>query len=451
MTQCCDRRRRLSSVPWLWVWCAGIVLLIQGTACHAFRVCGKDDCDGLDGRGGAGEATDGGAGGATDGRGGSGTANTGGDARMGDGAAAGVVSGGDAGLAGDPSNPCAAPRASCDDSVPNGCESDLSLDVRNCGRCGARCVGVCAAGACHAFEPLIDSIEVPDFGGIAVTSSQAYCLSTPIASDETELLSCSKDGVNVSTLVSGLTEVNRLLPGIDRLYLFSSDASTPLWSVPFAGGALHDEQLGAQAAALSGTWLYTLDANGKFERRNEIHRDVVEPLPLPAQVSPSAAMTLSATGAFVALVASDSATSRYSVFILDPAQPNLQWELVGSGLGSPGRIRLGQNAVYLALTIASGSGELREHRFDGSERTLSSAPELIDFAVYANEIVYVSWRDGDQRRLRVLSLADPQHGILDLQASDALRSLEIDGQYLYFGGALRRNVARLPLWIDAIH
>ncbi len=49
---------------------------------------------------------------------------------------------------------CQAGSADCDGVASNGCEQDVSSDVRNCGRCGARCTdrpsshATCVAGAC---------------------------------------------------------------------------------------------------------------------------------------------------------------------------------------------------------------------------------------------------------------------------------------------------------------
>lgn len=47
---------------------------------------------------------------------------------------------------------CPGGRADCDGNASNGCETDLTSDLRHCGLCGRACLGsmMCNAGACSS-------------------------------------------------------------------------------------------------------------------------------------------------------------------------------------------------------------------------------------------------------------------------------------------------------------
>ena len=417
--------------------CAASAFLVA--ACHEFHVCYDPDC-GTTAAGG--DSTAGSAGNlGTSGSGGESGGNaSGGGARD----AAGAAGDGEAGA-----SFCPPHWGDCDESTLNGCEADLTADIANCGKCQARCVGICSAGKCQVFEPLASPVDVLATGSIAFTADHVYCLSGDLLDGTPDLVRAAKDLSGFETLLKAGPGARTLLTGVDRIYLAAA-YDEQLFSVLLSGGALQDEKLVVGSAARSGTFLYYDDGHGQTNRRSEFGHAIEALPPIPAYAEYDDVL-LTADDASVSIVRSNSDdTDAYSYFVyrLDDLLHPSAWKLLATGAGNPVRVRTGADGVFIAVTLGS-TAELREITLDGHTHLLTQVPQIADFALYGNA-AYVSWSGtGETAGLRVVSIQDPVGGTLDYATIGAFTSLEIDGQFLYFGDRMRHTLSRVPFWIEA--
>jgi len=426
-------------------------------ACHEFHACYDGPCPTprrAESSGGAassaGEGTDASAGasGSSAAAGGTGAAaggelNLAGDAGAGGGAGALT---------------CPPPSANCDESSLTGCEVNLLTNVANCGACGARCRGVCALGECHAFETLASDFDPPPYRGIDFTSSDVYALSSRFS---TQLLRWS-EGHGAESLLSDGPDFSGIVSGVDRVYLLGS-YDDRLWSIPFSGGMLSEDQQTAIAAVRVGPTLYAVDtARMPYSRAqgSQSRDDLPLPSGLASTLPEDAEAIMASDGVQVVLAMSrldDKGAALYWVFLLQlpRAGDSSQWQLLGTGPGELRGVRVSGSAAYLDLVVNPTDGvndsdvmhELRELSFDNRSMLLQRVAGVLDFTI-VNARLYASLELHDNASaLRIVPLEDPSLSV-DYETSAPMASLSLSLPYFYFGDGVRHDLSRLRAWLE---
>jgi hypothetical protein len=427
-----------------WVWLGG---------CHEFHACYDEQCVPLDTSQGGDDSAPGG--GYSAGRGGSAADMAGEEGSQ----------GGTAGAAGNEEGgapACPPPSADCDESTFTICESNLFTDLGNCGACGARCGGICVQGTCHPFEALVQDLDIMPHGGVAFTPSEAFALSN--YGFGSELVSWSLQG-GPRTLFAHGDDFQTLASGVDRLYLLGADLDSNLFSVSFSGGTLVHDDVTARAAVVLKGFFYGVDANSVAYRRDETSHERID-IPLPVALPQFAAVALASDGRDVGLVAADGDGYHAYQFVDGNHDTPPSWQLVASGNGGVGQLRVANRALYLDAVLDPENSdveddtlvmhELRELSFDGGSRVLAREQGVLAFELGSRSAYLSLQRPNFKAALRIVPLDDPSL-FTETETAGAMASLSLVHQtgpqkvtigYLYFGDTHLHTFSRLPAWLE---
>ncbi len=445
---------------------------VPAPGCHEFHACGSRRCepaggnvstmeptlggaggrDGHTAEGGNADAA-GGAAGAGGGHAGVSATSAGASSEAGGPGSAGAPLGDAGGEGGAAAAACAAPFADCDESTFNGCESNLLVEIRNCGACRAYCAGACIAGQCSPFETLSEDVGPPTWGGIVLTSGEVYAISHV---PNSVIRWSPRQGAQ--TLVTDGRAFSQILGGVDRLYLFGGN-SDELFSIPRFLGVVSSEGIAVKAAVMVDQTLFAVDdANVPFWRSELDHTTGARPLPAP--LPRDALVWLVADANELVLVAAATSADgavTYSVhYIWAPDDPQHPWQQVASGAGRPAQVRLGEAGIYIDVIVPQNETptdywhvvhELREIHLDGTTRVVSSLTGLLDFELVRRRLYLSVEFPNYASALRVVPLDDPTRP-LEVQTSSSMRSLTYSDGFFYFGETSRVRLARLPAWLE---
>lgn len=167
---------------------------------------------------------------------------------------------------------CSARLYSCDETLKNGCETDISSDPEHCGGCNQVCSGLCAEFRCTPFE-VVDAKRNAPTTPLLVAGDYVYSFTTNYYGDELyDLRGVRRSSGEVSTIASrAWKRVTTSTVNASRVYV--SD-ELHLVSLPQAGGELKVEHeavdlvvgLGADVALLrNGQVSFRRGDVGEFE------------------------------------------------------------------------------------------------------------------------------------------------------------------------------------------
>jgi hypothetical protein len=159
---------------------------------------------------------------------------------------------------------CPGGMADCDHVRFNGCEIDVSSDLRNCGACGVPCDGVCSAQKCTAVQAIATGqYNMPDWGGVALTSSAVYWVSSAAADSAAAAYRIQKaplQGGPVTSLRAALPSADRVV-ACDQLF-YAGRTSPAVFTLGFDGSGYQQAVAKAVAFACNGNSLYFTDNTG---------------------------------------------------------------------------------------------------------------------------------------------------------------------------------------------
>ncbi|HQP35567.1 MAG TPA: hypothetical protein PLI95_10315 [Polyangiaceae bacterium] len=162
---------------------------------------------------------------------------------------------------------CTIGRLDCDDNTANGCETDGTIDSKNCGACDHDCLGgLCKGGTC---QPLELATGQPMSWGIAVDATRIYWSNQANG----EIRSVPLNGGTSAALATGQNNPGDVV--IDTQYVY--------WTNFSSGGAVmrvaKDGTAGSLKQISSGTgpWSLTVDdANAWFTNSDGTIRQVAK-------------------------------------------------------------------------------------------------------------------------------------------------------------------------------
>jgi hypothetical protein len=157
---------------------------------------------------------------------------------------------------------------SCDETLKNGCETDISSDPEHCGGCDQVCSGLCAEFRCTPFE-VVDAKRSPPTTPLLVSGDYVYSFTTSYYGDELyDLRSMRSANGEVNTIASrAWKSVTASTVNASRIY--ASD-ELHLVSLPRAGGELKVEHEAVDAVAGLGSDVAVLRGGQVSFRRGDV-------------------------------------------------------------------------------------------------------------------------------------------------------------------------------------
>lgn len=278
----------------------------------------------------------------------------------------------EAGQAGEPAtDSCQPPLASCDRTSLNGCETDVSTAIDNCGGCDRVCDGVCARSSCHVPSAQTEQ-PIRALSPFAVTTDYLYFMWGDEAGPY-RLSRVDKLGGRPELVADNLPNCSKIAAAPDRIFLGECGNDNLLSVTP--SGVVTDEGFQSDRVAAVGSVVYAANAGVLMQRKSR--SSSWQPTPgFPTGDSGVDLWPVDVNEQLVVLRATGFDESvHYDVLLVDqPDVPNAQPQTLASDSGRLVQVRAVDGKVYWLTTdsVVSDWFELRRH-----DLSPSSSVELV--------------------------------------------------------------------------
>ena len=368
-----------------------------------------------------------------------------------DGGSGGVLGAGgseialEAGQAGEPAtDSCEPPLASCDRTSLNGCETDLSTAIDNCGGCNRACDGVCARSSCHVPSAQTEQ-PIRPLSPFAVTTDYLYFVwgaeAGPYRLSRVSIL-----GGRPELVADNLPNCSGIAAAPDRIFLWDCGNDNLLSVTP--AGVVTDEGFQADGVAPQETVVYAAKAGVLMQRKSR--SSSWQPTPgFPTGDSGVDLWPVDVSGQLVVLRASgfDDA-AHYDVLLVDqPDVPNAQPQTLASDSGRLVQVRAVDGKVYWLTTdsVVSDWFELRRHDLSPSSSVELVARErkVTGFALDSAFVYLPRWLNTgfELELVLVRSIGEKFH----LGSRFDIAYPESVGDYLWFFDTSKERLMRVSL------
>ncbi len=343
--------------------------------------------------------------------------------------------------AGDPGPlTCAPGTGNCDAARFNGCEVDLTRDVNHCGACGALCEGACRDARCSALQVLAtNQRHYALWGALGFDANRVYWGSSADADPNLmtwRIQSAPKAGGTVTQGPLGYS-VDQLLV-VDG-WLFTRSKRSP---------AVFRLSLDASQAypIIEVATTYAYDAGEVFWIAQSAGLYIFHKLDVGT-------LTKSSLGT---VVADNSLHSSISVHDGTVAWANAAvigyFRGTGGGgsilqhAGGFGRLRMDRSRAgsFIVWSDAAGLASLNVDASPPTRTSLVGGVTVLDFAISSRGDIYYAW-ERPAFSARGISLLRQNGDAPSLVAAACGRSLEIDGNHLYFFDCEKQRLVRLAV------
>jgi hypothetical protein len=366
-----------------------------------------------------------------------------------------------AGSAAGPQLDCPADRADCDQDPVNGCEADTTSDPNHCGGCGMTCDGWCHSSECTPFEVLAtgqyDGRSITFFGNDAYWTSSA---DPDVNADKYQLQKGPKaGGSNPATLLGNHGYfLGRIAAGGQWLY-FTHGYDSVLYKMRFDGSDAAIEQSYAVAASIlfaderihwvedyaNATYLYSHDEfGGAITTHYSFRTSASEP-----ENQTIGGVTIDAFDRLIYAVMTDVGGAAQSYDIMRGDAPDA--EVLTTGAGSAYDLAYGGDLYW----VETQNGGIANRLLRLSSAEPSNYPWVVQegCSIYSlavadtssGSVAYFSWYDPNSRERGLSVYEAERRRTTAILLGYGVRSLAIDGVYLYFFENKNARLVRLPL------
>jgi hypothetical protein len=299
-------------------------------------------------------------------------------------------------------------------------------------------------GACVEYETLFEEVEVEM--APTRTAQYVYFVSSQLDPTGRTLQRLSRRNAEVESLLEGdWNAFEWLVAGPERVYFANWFGEVS--SVTFGGSELRSESIDTSSLTSDDIWVYWV-SEGALRRRDR----------LASTTDFESGPLLEGEGTLVGYPdplyvldnfadAAEPGSVRHRIYAIEP---DFTLTLVAEGPGLVHRLRSGGATVYWLLEMPAAEGtwfEVRGSLGNGQSQVVASGPDLVDFALDDDHVVYVAY--SAQARSGVRKMRIGKGIVADAALRFPATALDVFDGYLWFFTRRLRQFPQLDTLVFA--